>query len=103
MTVRKEVYSGLRYKIYERDNFTCRYCGVKLTYENITLDHIVPCCLNGKNNPSNLVTCCHPCNRKKGSKLLSNTNMILLPTEREVVKWQNHRWKMVILQLQTNY
>jgi hypothetical protein len=54
-----------RLAIYLRDSFTCLYCGRDMhnaPSSQISLDHLEPR-VNGKNNdPTNLVTACHPCN-----------------------------------------
>ncbi len=61
--------------IYKRDGHTCQYCGCK---ENLTLDHIIPSSRGGDNSWENLTTSCKPCNLKKGSKLLEDTDMKLM-------------------------
>jgi 5-methylcytosine-specific restriction endonuclease McrA len=69
-----------RHRIMRRDNHSCVYCGSK---KNLTIDHIVPKSKGGMNTWSNLVTCCSPCNLKKGDKLLheSGLKMISVPSE----------------------
>lgn len=61
--------------IYKRDGHTCQYCGAK---ENLTLDHIIPSSRGGTNDWDNLTTSCKPCNLRKGSKLLEDTDMKLM-------------------------
>jgi len=69
-----------RHRIMRRDGHTCVYCGSK---KNLTIDHILPKSKGGGNTWSNLVTCCSPCNLKKGDKLLheSGLKMITPPSE----------------------
>lgn len=55
-----------RWKVWRRDNFTCRYCGSWAQY--LTLDHVIPETEGGTNTQDNLVTACSSCNQKKGSK-----------------------------------
>lgn len=50
-----------------RDNYTCAYCGIKM--KNMTVDHVVPKVLGGKNTFENTVCACKVCNNKKGNKL----------------------------------
>lgn len=89
----------LRKQIYERDNFTCQYCGKVGTLirrygkpcvvENpnnvnmntdcrsyngldvisFEIDHIVPVCYGGTSTLDNLKLACHKCNASKGYKL----------------------------------
>lgn len=62
-------WAALRASIFERDNYTCRYClksGVRLE-----ADHVTPVRHGGKTDAGNLVTACRSCNRSKGSKTLA--------------------------------
>jgi 5-methylcytosine-specific restriction endonuclease McrA len=59
-----------RLYIYERDNYTCKLCGRKLTYETATLDHVIPRSKGGSGAINNLVTACAPCNREKDDKMM---------------------------------
>lgn len=58
----------LRYEVFERDNYTCIYCGG----QGETLDHFYPESLGGEWSYENLVTSCHPCNIIK-SDIIFNT------------------------------
>jgi 5-methylcytosine-specific restriction endonuclease McrA len=57
-----------RQNIYTRDRFQCQYCGEKLKTEDLTYDHVIPRSRGGKTEWHNIVTCCIPCNRRKGGK-----------------------------------
>ncbi len=47
---------------------TCYYCGRKVGYAGLTMDHIIPLSRGGRSTKDNLVPCCKECNnRKKGS------------------------------------
>lgn len=62
----------LREHIKERDNYTCKCCGVSLEDEPhllLEIDHIVPLSKGGMTTEDNLQTLCWKCNRSKGSKL----------------------------------
>jgi 5-methylcytosine-specific restriction endonuclease McrA len=54
-----------RYAIFKRDGFMCLCCGHNVI-EDLTLDHIIPRCMGGKNNVRNLQTLCVICNGVKG-------------------------------------
>jgi len=55
-----------------RKHKNCHYCGIPLTKENRTIDHVIPQSMLGigKHAANNLVLACRPCNSKKGSKLV---------------------------------
>ena len=52
----------LREKIFERDNYTCQWCGKNGIDENMLLPaHIRTACLCGDDRESNLITLCRYC------------------------------------------
>ena len=64
-------------KILERDDYTCRYCGLdgRATFPNalaMSVDFVVPRARKGKKDPNNLVACCRPCNMIKGTRVYAN-------------------------------
>ena len=63
-----------RHRLFKRDKYECVYCGGK---KNLTIDHIQPKSKGGDNSWTNLVTCCSPCNRKKGDRTPDEANMKL--------------------------
>src|SRR5689334_21650208 len=58
-----------RKNILLRDRNTCQYCGTVLGSSELTLDHVMPRSRGGNSSWENLVTCCHPCNRRKGNQM----------------------------------
>ena len=92
----------LRTRIYKRDGYRCRYCGVKvvdlrsalITREQsltlATIDHIIPARRFSHRHvgpkptvrrwsEENLVTACNPCNVRKGDRTPDEAGMIVLP------------------------
>lgn len=57
----------LRFEVFKRDNFTCRYCGRKSPEVVLEADHIVPRSDGGSDDEMNLVTSCWECNRGKSA------------------------------------
>ena len=61
--------------VYERDNWTCYLCGVKVVKSSVyrkdmaTIDHVVPLVKGGSHTYGNVKTCCHSCNSKKKDKI----------------------------------
>ena len=69
-----------RRAVFARDQWTCQYCGgVRGT---LTLDHVVPRSRGGSSTWDNIVTCCAPCNRRKGDRLPKGAGMQLLSPPR---------------------
>lgn len=67
-----------RKNIYVRDSYTCQYCGKKEKEERLSFDHVIPSSKGGTTTWDNIVTCCIPCNTKKGSRTPEQANMTLL-------------------------
>jgi len=56
----------LRKAILKRDEYTCYYCHQK--GGKLEVDHKIPLCRGGNNDPDNLVAACRACNRQKHDK-----------------------------------
>lgn len=56
-------WARLRREVFERDDFTCQYCGAR--GGRLECDHVIPVSRGGKHATSNLVTACFSCNRSK--------------------------------------
>lgn len=64
-----------RSRIYERDHFTCRYCGNgQYPREWLVLDHVIP---DGPSTDDNLVTACRSCNKLKGNRTAEEAGLTL--------------------------
>ena len=61
----------LRFEVFKRDCFTCRYCGRKSPDVVLEADHIIPRSEGGADDEMNLVTSCWECNRGKSDVPLS--------------------------------
>jgi hypothetical protein len=61
------VSKRLRFEVMRRDGHACRYCGASAPYVKLTIDHVTPISLGGRDGPENLVTACGPCNTGKSS------------------------------------
>jgi 5-methylcytosine-specific restriction endonuclease McrA len=63
-----------RRAVFARDAWTCQYCGRQRGH--LTVDHVIPRSKGGSSSWDNIVTCCAPCNRRKGDRLPSQANMV---------------------------
>jgi 5-methylcytosine-specific restriction endonuclease McrA len=96
--------TGKKRKIFQRDQYTCIYCGMAGSNENLTLDHVLPKSRGGDDTSFNLVTACYKCNNAKGDKtpeeaglrlnkniLKSNINLhSLLSSVRHNPEWKDY-------------
>jgi len=55
-----------RANVYARDDHRCQYCRRRFPPSQLTFDHVVPVARGGHKGWDNIVTCCIPCNRRKG-------------------------------------
>jgi 5-methylcytosine-specific restriction endonuclease McrA len=66
-----------RPNVYARDDHECQYCGKRLPPAQLTFDHVVPVAQGGRKDWNNIVTCCIPCNRRKGDLLPEEAGLTL--------------------------
>lgn len=59
--------------LFARDGYCCQYCGRGTAElrprESLTRDHVVPLSRGGRNEWTNVVTACSPCNTRKANRL----------------------------------
>lgn len=75
-----DIEPGQRWRIYARDNYTCRLCGVKIERKatptsglDFTIDHIIPLARGGAHSPDNWQTAHRICNSHKRDLILEMT------------------------------
>ena len=56
------------YYVYQQSEGLCTYCGIGITPEHCSFDHIVPFKNGGENTRTNIVACCLVCQRGKFTK-----------------------------------
>jgi hypothetical protein len=74
---RKGMSKRLRFAVFARDSFTCRYCGKQSDQVELVIDHVFPVCQGGTNDEQNLVTACVECNQGKADRTIDT----VAPTE----------------------
>jgi 5-methylcytosine-specific restriction endonuclease McrA len=67
-----------RANVYARDDHNCQYCGERFAPSQLTFDHVVPVARGGRKDWDNIVTCCIPCNRRKGDLLPEQAGLHLV-------------------------
>lgn len=75
---RKHTVRFSRENIYIRDKYQCQYCASSMNANDLTYDHVIPKSMGGKTAWENIVTCCLPCNKKKGGRTPGQARMSLI-------------------------
>lgn len=83
-----------RRALFNRDNWTCQYCGEKLGWSTITIDHVKPRSVGGMTTWLNCVSACSRCNKKKANQTLEEANMRLL--KRPSAPQSYHFWNISV-------
>lgn len=65
---RDGIQTRVRFRVLERDNFRCVYCGATAEQARLVIDHVVSVADGGSNDESNLVAACEECNAGKGRR-----------------------------------
>jgi hypothetical protein len=81
-SIRRPLSARTRFEIFKRDGFQCRYCGNRIPAVILEVDHVIPVCDGGTDDPVNLVTACWQCNRGKAGVSLETVLLGENPTER---------------------
>lgn len=69
---------GLRFDVFMRDAFRCRYCGISVDDGAILhADHVIPESKGGPTTLANLVTACIDCNLGKSNKDLPESRSVV--------------------------
>lgn len=75
-SVRQRQKWGTRFKVLERDNFRCHWCGVPAREAKLVMDHAMPLAAAGEDHARNLVASCEPCNGGKGARILGRVHEV---------------------------
>jgi 5-methylcytosine-specific restriction endonuclease McrA len=73
----KSTVTFSRRNIFKRDKFTCQYCGVQPSHDDLTIDHVVPRAQNGQSTWENCVLACVACNHGKADRTPEQARMRL--------------------------
>ena len=66
-TIRATFSKEERTAIARNQRYRCMYCGVRLTSDNLQIDHMDPVSRGGSNDDENLQALCRRCNIRKGN------------------------------------
>lgn len=76
-----------RQSVFERDKFTCQYCGKRHEPRELNLDHVIPRDKGGPTTWENVVCSCIQCNTRKANKLPKQAKMFPM-TEPRKPRWR---------------
>lgn len=102
-TPRKPLSNRTRFEVFKRDEFTCKYCGRKSPDIVLEVDHIVPVCEGGSDDPINLTTSCWECNSGKAGVPLAEVLTGEDPHDRAVMLLERQRQLREYDQVQSAY
>lgn len=66
-----------RFNVFLRDHFTCQYCAISQSANDLTFDHVVPRSRGGRTTWENVTTACSVCNLRKANKTPQEAGMAL--------------------------
>ena len=72
--------------LYYRDHGRCQYCEELITLSAMTIDHVIPQCMGGGSEWTNIVTACGPCNSEKDAQLWKPVRKPYEPNYWQVLK-----------------
>ena len=81
MVVKKKVssYQQLRFdrvsRLFEKYGQVCYYCTKPLSFDTVTIDHFIPLGRGGAHEEWNFRPSCSECNRVKGTKIFTETQV----------------------------
>ncbi|MFZ5805680.1 MAG: HNH endonuclease [Verrucomicrobiota bacterium] len=92
-----------RHNVFERDQYTCQYCGVEFDRKDLNLDHVIPRDRGGQTTWENIVCSCISCNTKKSNCLPAEAGMKLIRKPKRpklrtflnvhISKMPHHSWR----------
>lgn len=80
-----------RFRIFARDEFTCRYCGAQSDASPLVVDHVIAIANGGTSDDVNLITACQSCNQGKGAQQLDS----VAPTEADRLRLAQERHEQI--------
>jgi len=78
-----------RRELYHRDGGLCMYCGCRLSFREMQVEHIIPRSRGGRHEWTNVVAACAADNRRKDNRTPEEAGMKLLalPYEPNLAEW----------------
>ena len=64
---RRRLSAKERNEFYKMYGGRCAYCGAKITFRGMQIDHKIPLAINGEDTKENMLPACRTCRRIKGT------------------------------------
>jgi hypothetical protein len=64
---RSPIAPKIRWQVFARDGYQCRYCGARPPAVALVVDHVLAVARGGTDDPDNLIAACEGCNQGKGT------------------------------------
>lgn len=90
---RKSIPKKVRQKVYEKYDGHCAYCGKKLEYKDMQVDHIKSHYLDGSDELENYNPSCRQCNFYKGTMDIEDFRVQLTKLRERLQKVSQHEEK----------
>ena len=86
--VKHQKYNSLqnRYRLFGQQQGVCKGCGQEFRFKTFEVDHIIPRSQDGSDHISNLQLLCPICNRRKGSRPMTEFVMTMMEEKHEEIK-----------------
>jgi len=95
--LRRSTGKRLRFEVFKRDYFTCRYCGAQPPEAVLVVDHVLPVARGGMHTLDNLITACETCNQGKAARLLgdapprTDADLLYMETQQEIAEIRRYQ------------
>ena len=66
--LRRHISTDERKALWNEQNRRCGYCGRKIGFSEVTVDHIIPISRGGPDCRDNMICSCRPCNEFKRNR-----------------------------------
>jgi hypothetical protein len=78
-----------RRELYHRDGGLCLYCGTRLAYREMQVEHVLPRSKGGEHEWTNVVSACESCNRHKDDRSpeAAGMKLLALPYAPNLAEW----------------
>lgn len=64
---RKKLTKTEREEVYKKCKGHCAYCGIKIDYKDMQVDHVKPLRIGGEDSIENMLPACRSCNHYKAT------------------------------------